>query len=68
LDRINYLNELEASGEKDQAVIDNLKYMAECGYFNFQVNKSLLQRNNNDLAVAMNLLCNGLVSDSMFVG
>lgn len=62
------MNELESSGVKDQALIDNLKYMMEAGFTNFQVNKSLLMRNNNDVAVAINLLCNGMVTDSMFLG
>lgn len=51
---------------KEQALIDNLTYMMETGFTNFHVNYSLLKRNNNDLAVALNLLCNGIVSDSMF--
>jgi len=64
-DRINYMTQLEK--EKDLAMIENLKYMMETGFTNYQINKSLLQRNNNDLAVALNLLCNGIVSDSMFL-
>ncbi len=40
--------------------------MMEAGFSNFAVNKELLKRNNNDLAVAFNLLCNGMVSESMF--
>jgi len=51
---------------KDPALIENLKYMMEVGYTNFQINFNLLKRNSNDLAIAINLLCNGIVSDSMF--
>jgi hypothetical protein len=40
--------------------------MIDMGYSNFEVNHSLLRRNNNDLIMAINSLCNGLVSDSMF--
>jgi hypothetical protein len=68
-DKLLYLEALEKSGlnaDKDKKVIENLKYMMEIGYTNFSVNLSLLRRNNNDLVVAINNLCNGLVSDSMF--
>ena len=36
------------------------------GYTNFQINLSLLKRNNNDMIVAINAICNGMVSESMF--
>ena len=39
--------------------------MMEIGYVNFRVNLALLKRNNNDLVIAINNLCNGIVSDSM---
>ena len=57
---------MEAQNIKDKKLLDNLKYMMEAGYFNFRVNYNLLLRNNNDLIVAMNNLCNNLVTDSMF--
>jgi hypothetical protein len=40
--------------------------MIEMGYNNFEVNLNLLKRNGNDLISAVNNLCNGLVSESMF--
>jgi len=40
--------------------------MMEMGYFNYKVNYNLLVRNNRDLIVAINNLCNNIVSDSMF--
>lgn len=40
--------------------------MMEMGYFNFTVNYNLLVRNKNDLVVAMNKLCNSIVTESMF--
>ena len=51
---------------KDGSIIENLKYMLDMGYTNFTVNYQLLIRNNNDLTVALNLLCNNMVSDSVF--
>ena len=41
-------------------------YMLEVGYTTFSVNFALLKRNNNDMVVAINNLCNGNVSESMF--
>lgn len=67
-DKIRYLSDLEASGEKRQDVIENLKYMMEFGYFNLELNKTVLLRHNNDVTVAVNILCNNLVTDSMFLG
>jgi hypothetical protein len=64
LDRLNYLNELDSC--KEPQMIENLKYMLEMGYTNFPVNINLLRRNNNDLTIALNLLCNGMVTESMF--
>lgn len=65
-DKQTYLRELEAANLKDEQMIENLKYMFEVGYTNFLVNLSLLRRHNNDMIVAINALCNGMVSDSMF--
>jgi hypothetical protein len=60
------VEDMKKAQVKDAKMVENLVYMMETGFTNFQVNYSLLKRNNNDLAVAMNLLCNGIVSDSMF--
>jgi len=32
------------------------------GYANFEINLEMLKRNQNDLVLAMNNLCNGLVT------
>jgi len=61
-----YLEEIETMGITDQRLIENLKYMMDLGYLNFRVNYNLLQRNKNDLVVAINKLCNNIVTDSMF--
>jgi len=60
------LKELEEAKVTDQKLIENLKYMMSIGYFNFRVNYNLLMRSNNDLVIAINKLCNNLVTDSMF--
>jgi len=65
-ERIKYLEDLQKANIKDLGLAENLKYMMEVGYTNFELNHQLLKRNNNDLAIAINLLCNGIVSDSMF--
>ena len=52
---------------KEKVFYDNMKQMMEMGYTNYEVNLNLLKRNNNDLITAVNSLCNGLVSESMFV-
>ena len=52
---------------KEKVFYDNMKQMMEMGYSNYEVNLNLLKRNNNDLITAVNSLCNGLVSESMFV-
>lgn len=57
---------LKLSHIKDEKMHAGLKYMAECGYTNFEVNYQLMQRNDCDMVVAINKLCNGLVSESMF--
>jgi hypothetical protein len=51
---------------KDSKLAQALKDMAECGYNNFELNMQLLMRNNCDVVIAINKLCNGLVSESMF--
>ena len=61
-----YMEELESAGIKDQNLFTNLKYMMNMGYLNYKINYNLLTRNNNDLIIAVNKLCNNIVSDSMF--
>jgi len=63
-----YMDEIENMGITDQRLIENLKYMMDLGYLNFRVNYNLLTRNKNDLVVAINKLCNNIVTDSMFEG
>jgi hypothetical protein len=57
---------MDNSQIKDSSIIENLKYMLDMGYTNFTVNYQLLKRNNNDLTIALNLLCNNMVTDSIF--
>lgn len=45
---------------------ENLIYMMNMGYLNYKVNYNLLVRNKNELVVAINKLCNNLVTESMF--
>ena len=52
---------------KDKKLHENMMQMLEMGYNNFEVNLNLLRRNGNDLIAAVNNLCNGLVSESMFM-
>jgi hypothetical protein len=40
--------------------------MMNMGYLNFRVNFNLLTRNNNDLVIAVNKLCNNMVTESIF--
>jgi hypothetical protein len=61
-----YLEELERSGINDKALQENMIYMMNMGYYNFMVNYNLLVRNNNDLIMAINKLCNSLVTESIF--
>lgn len=61
-----YLEELEKSNLKDKELEENMKYMMNMGYLNFRVNYNLLMRNNNDLVISINKLCNNLVTDSIF--
>jgi len=64
--KIFYEEEIKNSGIKDTSVVENLRYMMNMGYLNFTINYNLLMRNNNDLVVAINKLCNNIVSESMF--
>lgn len=61
-----YMEELENSGIKDQNLLNNLKYMMNMGYLNYKINYNLLKRNDNDLIIAINKLCNNIVTDTMF--
>lgn len=64
LERIAYMQKVE--GINDQKLAENLRCCLDMGYANFEVNLNMLQRNNNDLVLAMNKLCNGMVTESMF--
>jgi hypothetical protein len=66
LDKIRYLEKIGQIKGADATLIHNMQYIYDMGYTNFEVNLSLLKRNNNDLIIAINNLCNGLVSESMF--
>lgn len=65
LERIIYLQKVENLKEKQFE--QNLIYILDMGYSNFELNLSLLKRNNNDMIVVINNICNGNVTDSMFV-
>jgi hypothetical protein len=58
------VQKLEALKEKQYA--NNLKQLLDMGCSNFEVNLNLLKRNGNDLVAAVNKLCNGQVTESMF--
>ena len=60
------MQDLEAANISDRAYKDNLIYMMNMGYYNFRVNVNLLIRNKNDLIVAVNKLCNNMVTESIF--
>ena len=60
------MEELVLADIQDALLLENMKQMMEMGYFNYKVNYNLLVRNNRDLIVAINNLCNNIVSDSMF--
>jgi len=64
--KLAYEAELINTKNVDPKLVENLKYMMDMGYLNFKVNYNLLSRNNNDLIVAINKLCNNMVSESMF--
>jgi hypothetical protein len=66
IDKALYEKEMKEANITDAKLIENLEYMMSIGYMNFRVNYNLLTRSNNDLVVAVNKLCNNLVSDSMF--
>ena len=53
---------------KEKKYAENLTFILEYGFSNFEVNLSLLKRNNNDLNIVINNLCNGTnITDSMFI-
>jgi len=66
LEKIYYMEKVGALKEKKYA--ENLNFILEYGFSNFEVNLSLLKRNNNDLNIVINNLCNGTnITDSMFI-
>ena len=65
LDKALYKKEMAAANITDAKLRDNLEYMMSIGYMNFRVNYNLLMRSGNDLVIAVNKLCNNLVTDSM---
>jgi len=62
----SYLKELKEANISDNAYVENLMYMMGMGYLNFRVNFNLLVRNNNDLVISINKLCNNMVTESIF--
>ena len=64
-----YLQKLDdlKKNKDEKKYFDNMSQMLEMGYSNYEVNLNLLKRNHNDLINAVNSLCNGLVTDSMFM-
>jgi len=66
LEKILYLQKLDALNEKKYA--DNLIFILENGFTNFEVNLNLLKRNNNDLSIVINNLFNSSnITESMFI-
>jgi hypothetical protein len=65
--KFSYMKEMQSLNLSDNNVIANLEYMMNMGYLNFRVNYNLLMRNNNDLVIAINKLCNNMVSESIFL-
>ena len=67
-DRLNlqYQRDMEEANIKDAKMVENLFVIREAGYLNFKINHEMLKRNNNDIVIAINNLCNGIVSESMF--
>jgi len=56
----------KVEGIKDEKLAENLRTCLDMGYANFEINLEMLRRNQNDIVLAMNSLCNGLVTESMF--
>jgi beta-galactosidase/beta-glucuronidase len=66
LEIIVYLQKLDALNEKKYS--DNLIFILENGFTNFEVNLNLLKRNNNDLSIVIKNLCNSCnITESMFI-
>jgi len=63
---MSYKQELANANIYDASYVQNLEYMMNMGYLNFRVNFNLLTRNNNDLVIAVNKLCNNMVTESIF--
>jgi len=66
--KVSYMKDMETLAQDEKKYAENLKYMMDMGYFNFKINLSLLKRNENDLVISINKLCNGIVTESMFEG
>jgi hypothetical protein len=66
LEKALYQKEIKEAHITDPKMLENLDYMMSIGYMNFRVNYNLLMRSGNDLVIAVNKLCNNLVTDSMF--
>ena len=64
LERIVYLEKL--AKVKDNKIVENMMQLLDMGYSVFEVNLNLLNRNKNDLIMAVNNICNGNVTESMF--
>ena len=66
LEKIIYLQKVDDLKEKK--FVENMTYLLESGFTNFEVNLNLLKRNNNDIGIVINNLCNGTnITDSMFI-
>jgi hypothetical protein len=66
LEKIYYMEKV--ADLKEKKYVENLNYLLESGFSNFEVNINLLKRNNNDLGIVINNLCNGTnITDSMFI-
>jgi hypothetical protein len=66
-EKILYISSMEKVEKLDEVTKANLKYLMECGFLNFEVNLGLLKKYENDLAVVMNMICNNMVTDSIFL-
>lgn len=64
LERIAYLDKLQIV--KDSKLHNALKDMFDIGYYNFELNQELLKRHKGNTIMALDALCNGFVTESMF--
>lgn len=66
LEKILYLQKVDDLKEKK--FVENMTYLLESGFTNFEVNLNLLKRNNNDIGIVINNLCNYTnITESMFI-